>query len=69
MNIKFIDSNHYLFGGKGDVWGKTAHIAQSGLNPNTLCGKPMLSTNHVAFEGIQEPGCEKCIEIYNQKKK
>ncbi len=51
----------YLFGGKGDVWGDTAHIAESGSSV-TLCGKPMLSTNHVRIRGIKKPGCIKCIK-------
>lgn len=63
MIIKHLDSEHYLFGNKGSVWSKKAHIAKSG-DSTTLCGTPMLSTNHVAHEGIQKPGCEECIKIF-----
>jgi hypothetical protein len=54
----------YLFGGRGDVWSGTAHIAGEGSC--TLCGKPMLSSNWVAIEGVTEVGCPKCIEINNR---
>jgi hypothetical protein len=60
MNIK---NNYYLFGGKGDVWSETAHIAKSG-DHLTLCGKPMLSTNHVARTGVDTPQCRDCISVY-----
>jgi len=65
-NIK-LDSNFYLFGGKGDVWSKTAHIAQSGsFSGVTLCGKPMLSSNHVQYNNVTEPGCQECINQYEK---
>jgi hypothetical protein len=68
MSLKWLDDKHYLYGNKGCVWSKKAHIAESGFNnPGTLCGTPMLATNWVALEGIQEPGCPECIEIYNKK--
>ncbi len=57
----------FLFGNKGDVWAKTAHIAKSGFHSTSLCGKPMLSSNWVSAEGITEPGCLKCIEIYESQ--
>lgn len=57
-----------MFGGKGDVWNNTAHIAESGTGSGrTLCGKPMLSTNHVRLQNIEDIGCEKCLEIYKQQ--
>jgi hypothetical protein len=67
MKIQHLDNEHYLFGGKGDVWGKTTHIAKSGQS-TTLCGKPMLSTNWAAHELVTEAGCEKCKSIYNKKR-
>lgn len=66
--IHYIDSSHFLFGGKGDVWTNNAHIAKSGFHSTTLCGRAMLSTNWVAFEGIENPGCQECIKIYNENK-
>ena len=67
MAIKYLENGHYLFGNKGAVWSGSAHIAKSGQS-TTLCGTPMLSSNHVAFNEIQEPGCKECITIYKEKK-
>jgi len=64
--MKTIDQSElkgfYLFGNKGNVWNNTAHIAGEGSC--TLCGTPMLSSNHVRYEGITVAGCQKCIEIW-----
>ena len=65
--IKKVDENHFLFGGKGDVFMETTHIAGNTAK-ETLCGKPMLSTNHSAIAEVQEAGCKDCIKIYNKKK-
>jgi len=60
-----LDNEHYMFGGKGDVWSDTAHIAKSG-EPVTMCGRPMLSRNWVDIEGVEHIGCCECIAAYQQ---
>ena len=60
-----LDNQHYMFGGKGDVWSNTAHIAKSG-EYTTMCGRPMLSSNWVAIEGVKHIGCPKCVDKYQQ---
>jgi hypothetical protein len=66
MNKEQLGRDFYLFGGKGDVWSKTAHIYHSG--EGNLCGKPALSTNWVDREGVQDAGCPVCIEKYKKLK-
>lgn len=68
MKIHHLDSTHYLFGNKGALWSKAAHIANSG-DSLTLCGTPMLSSNWIAIEEVTEAGCEKCIEIWQENSK
>ena len=63
MNVNQLSKNHYAFGGKGDVWGNTAHIAQSG-EYTTMCGRPMLSSNWVRLSGVEHIGCPKCLAKY-----
>jgi len=53
----------YLFGGKGDVWSKTAHLSHGGKT-TTLCGRPMLSTNWVRIENVQKVGCAECSRLF-----
>jgi hypothetical protein len=55
---------YYLFGGKGDVWSNTAHLSHGGM-PTTLCGRPMLSTNWVRINGVQEVGCTECARLFD----
>jgi hypothetical protein len=55
---------YYLFGGKGDVWSNTAHLSK-GLMTTTLCGRPMLSTNWVRIEEVNEVGCTECSELFD----
>jgi hypothetical protein len=70
MKIKFISNDLYLYGNKGAVWSNKVHIAQSGsFTGRTLCGTPMLATNHAAHEGIQEAGCPECIHMMNKQPK
>ena len=65
--VNELKANYYLFGGKGDVWSNTAHIATSGESRyTTLCDRPMLSSNWVRIEGVQHAGCPKCIAEYNR---
>ena len=59
----------YMFGGRGDVWSKTAHIAFPDGTHRTLCDIPMLSTNWCKIEGVEEIGCEDCTRIYKEKTK
>ena len=55
---------YYLFGGKGDVWSNTAHLSHGGM-PTTLCGRPMLSTNWVRKNEVQEVGCTECARLFD----
>ena len=66
VKISDLKLSHYAFGGKGDVWSDTAHIAKSG-SPVTMCGRPMLSNNWVRIEGVEHIGCPKCIAKYSEK--
>jgi hypothetical protein len=56
-------NGYYLFGGKGDVWSNTAHLSHGGM-PTTLCGRPMLSTNWVRINEVQEVGCSECSRLF-----
>jgi hypothetical protein len=64
LNISDLKPNHYAFGGRGDVWSNTAHIAQSGEYV-TMCDRPMLSSNWVRIEGVEHIGCPECLAKYN----
>ena len=64
LKISDLRPQHYAFGGRGDVWSDTAHIAQSG-EYSTMCGRPMLSSNWVKMEGVDHIGCPKCLAKYN----
>ena len=55
---------YYLFGGKGDVWSNTAHLSK-GLMATTLCGRPMLSTNWVRINEVNEVGCDVCSRLFD----
>lgn len=63
MKTKDLKSGYHIFGNKGNLWSNGAHIAEDGYSPTTLCGVPMLSTNHCRNE--KEIGCKECIDIYN----
>jgi hypothetical protein len=54
---------YYLFGGKGDVWSNTAHLSK-GMMATTLCGRPMLSTNWVRINEVQDVGCAECSRLF-----
>jgi hypothetical protein len=66
IKVKDLKPNYYQFGNKGTTWSNTAHIAKSGTFSGTLCGTPMLSSNWARIDGLEECGCEKCVDIYNQ---
>jgi len=66
MNKTDLVAGYSLFGNKGDVFNKTAHICKDGFDPNTLCGKPMLSSNWVQINGVNEIGCPECIAEYRK---
>lgn len=53
-----------MFGNKGAVWNDRVHITKDRLT-TTLCGLPMLSSNHARLENIMTIGCPECINIYN----
>jgi len=57
-------NGYYLFGGKGDVWSNTAHLSKGGM-VTTLCGRPMLSTNWVRINEVQEVGCAECSRLFD----
>ena len=57
-------NGYYLFGGKGDVWSDTAHLSHGGM-ATTLCGRPMLSTNWVRINEVQEVGCSECARLFD----
>ena len=65
---KNLKDSYYMFGNKGAVWDNKAHIA-GGPNrrAETLCGTPMLSSNHARLQDVQECGCPECIRIYNEE--
>ena len=67
INKKDLKPNYSLFGGKGNVWSNTAHIYKSGTG--NLCGTPALSSNHVAYEGVEVAGCLKCVSQYKEEVK
>lgn len=57
-----------MFGNKGAMWNNEAHIAKSGvMNGTTLCGTPMLSTNHCRLNDVQEIGCKECLKEYEKQ--
>ncbi|MDO9253912.1 MAG: hypothetical protein Q7U54_00265 [Bacteroidales bacterium] len=57
-------NGYYLFGGKGDVWSDTAHLSHGGM-ATTLCGRPMLSTNWVRINEVNEVGCDECSRLFD----
>ena len=57
-------NGYYLFGGKGDVWSDTAHLSNGGM-ATTLCGRPMLSTNWVRINEVNEVGCDECSRLFD----
>lgn len=59
MKVSELKSEYYLFGNKGTVWSDNAHIAKSG-DHRTLCGTPMLSSNHARLNNLEYAKCEKC---------
>jgi hypothetical protein len=67
MKVNELKQGHYMFGGKGDVWGNTAHICKSGTMGGTMCGKPTLSSNWCEIDRVQEIGCKECIEAYKKQ--
>lgn len=65
MKTADLKENFYMFGNKGNVWNNTSHIAQvNTFSGTTLCGTPMLSTNHSKHVKIEHIGCEECLKIY-----
>jgi hypothetical protein len=67
VSIKELGSNYMIFGNKGNVWSGTAHAYKSGVG--NICGTPALSTNHARIEGIEEVGCEDCLEKLKEEGK
>jgi len=57
-------NGYYLFGGKGDLWSDTAHLSHGGM-ATTLCGRPMLSTNWVRINEVNEVGCDECSRLFD----
>ena len=67
VSIKELGSNYMIFGNKGNVWSGTTHAYKSGIG--NICGTPALSTNHARIEGIEEVGCEDCLEKLKEEGK
>jgi hypothetical protein len=65
IKISNLKPNYHAFGGKGDVWGDTAHVARSG-EYSTMCDRPMLSNNWVRIEGVEHIGCPECLDKYRK---
>jgi hypothetical protein len=63
--VEDLPNNMMVFGNKGNVWGNTAHIYQSGVG--NLCKTPALSNNWAWEYEVKEIGCPKCIEIFKSK--
>lgn len=65
MKIKVSDlkPGYHVFGNKGNVWGDTAHIYQSGKG--NMCGTPALSSNWAQIEEVEYIGCPECLAKYN----
>lgn len=66
MKANKLQEEYFQFGNKGAVATNKTHIALKGMNPNTLCGTPMLSTNWAAIEKHEEIGCPECLAIYGK---
>lgn len=66
IKVSSLGPEFSLYGNKGAVWTNKAHIHQSGSG--LLCGIPALATNWARIAGVEEIGCEKCIEAYNKLK-
>lgn len=64
MKVSNLLPNYYLFGNKGNLHNNEAHIARD-IAITTLCGTPMLSTNHCKINNVETIGCKKCIKVYN----
>jgi hypothetical protein len=65
MNVSDLKPNYSIYGNKGNVWNKTAHIYKSGTG--NLCGTPALANNWARIEGVQTIGCEECLKQYKEK--
>ncbi len=65
MNVADLRPNYSVFGNKGNVWGNTAHIYESGKG--IMCGTPALSTNWARIEEVKEIGCPECLKEYKAK--
>jgi len=63
LKVSDLKPGYSVFGNKGNVWGDTAHIYESG-NGN-LCGTPALSNNWARIENIEHIGCPECLAKYN----
>ena len=64
IKTKDLKPGFAIFGNKGSLWTKKAHIMECGFSSTTLCGTPMLSTNHCKDE--TEIGCPECITKYHE---
>lgn len=57
-----------MYGNKGAMWNNEAHIAKSGtFSGRTLCGTPMLATNHCHLNDVKEIGCKECLKEYEKQ--
>lgn len=75
INELNLPSGWSLFGNKGACWSNQIHIAKNDLSGRTICGVPMLSSNHYRLgetttEGNVPDGvCTNCSIIYKNMTK
>jgi len=65
LKVTDLKPGYSVFGNKGNIWGDTAHIYESGKG--IMCGTPALSTNWARIEDVGHIGCPTCLSRYNDK--
>jgi len=65
MKKNELPSDCFIYGNKGNVWSNTSHIYKSGVG--NLCNTPALATNWAMISQVEEVGCQKCIETFNNQ--
>lgn len=67
ISVTDLKPGYSIFGNKGAVWANEAHIAKNDFSGLTLCGTPMLSSNHARIQKLTHVGCPKCIAVYTKE--
>lgn len=65
MKKESLQLNQIIYGNKGNVWANTCHIYQSGIG--NLCRTPALATNWAKIEMVEEIGCPKCLQLFQNQ--